>query len=230
MKSQGPADPRHPTPSLATPTLVADQVYETLRTRILAGELAAGSPLRVRDVAQWVGTSVMPVREAIRRLEETGLAVRYPHRGAVVKEFTVAELIHVYDVRTILESQAARRGAKSATDEALAEMRAALDRMQAAVQRGRAATALDEDETIHRTLYLAAGNPVLVSTIDALWLRCRPYKVLGANAALEAHDASLWSTQAEIVEATERREVKAVVDIVRDSLASARKRLVAQLQ
>lgn len=228
MPQQRPAGPESGTS--IPPKLVADQVYETLRSKILVGELPAGSPLRVRTVAQWVGTSVMPVREAIRRLEETGLAIRFPHRGAVVKEFTVAELIHVYDVRTILESQAARRGAKSATDQDLDPMYAALDRMQAAVGRGEAAAALDEDEIIHRALYRAAGNPVLVSTIDALWLQCRPYKVPGATAALDADDASLWSSQAAIVEATGRREVQVVVDLIRDSLASARKRLVAQLQ
>jgi DNA-binding GntR family transcriptional regulator len=82
------------TSSPVTPTLVADQVYEVLENAILTGSLGSGSPLRVRDLASMVGTSVMPVREAIRRLEEAGLATRIPHKGAAVRTFTVTELMH----------------------------------------------------------------------------------------------------------------------------------------
>ncbi|WP_426977288.1 GntR family transcriptional regulator [Pseudarthrobacter sp. O4] len=143
-----------------TPTLVADQVYEALRTAILTGELAGGSPVRVRDVAAMVGTSVMPVREAIRRLEETGLATRVAaHRGAVVREFTVDELIHIYEVRATLEIEAARRGAANVTDADVARMEAACARMQKAVTERRVWDALDDDEDLLRTLYSAGRNP-----------------------------------------------------------------------
>ena len=76
---------------------------------IMNGDLPAGSRLKVRDLAEQVGTSVLPVREAIRRLEEAGLAERSPHKGAVVKDLTLEELVHVYDVRRLLEVEAARR-------------------------------------------------------------------------------------------------------------------------
>ena len=62
----------------AEPSLLADQVYAVIREAILNGEMPAGTRLRVRDLAEQVGTSVMPVREAIRRLEEAGLAERSP--------------------------------------------------------------------------------------------------------------------------------------------------------
>ena len=72
----------------------------------MSGELPAGARLRVRDLALQVGTSVMPVREAIRRLEEAGLAERVPHKGAVVRGLTLTELEHVYDVRILLKTEA----------------------------------------------------------------------------------------------------------------------------
>ena len=72
-------------PRLAEPSLVADKVFTAIHEAIMSGELPAGARLRVRDLALQVGTSVMPVREAIRRLEEAGLAERVPHKGAVVK-------------------------------------------------------------------------------------------------------------------------------------------------
>ncbi|MET3143775.1 UNVERIFIED_ORG: DNA-binding GntR family transcriptional regulator [Arthrobacter sp. UYEF10] len=213
-----------------TPTLVADQVYEALRTAILTGELAGGSPLRVRDVAAMVGTSVMPVREAIRRLEETGLATRVAaHRGAVVREFTVDELIHIYEVRATLEIEAARRGAANVTDADVARMEAACARMQKAVTERRVWDALDDDEDLLRTLYSAGGNPVLMDVIENLWLQCRPYKVIGATEAIEHDDASLWTPQPAILEAARARDVKAATKLTKQSLASARQRLEKRL-
>ncbi|MFD1210550.1 GntR family transcriptional regulator [Arthrobacter sp. GCM10027362] len=213
-----------------TPTLVADQVYDVLRNAILTGELAGGTPLRVRDVAEMVGTSVMPVREAIRRLEEAGLATRLAaHRGAVVREFTVAELIHIYAVREILEVEAARRGAPNVDDEDIARMEAACARMQKAVAEGRVWDALDDDEDLLRTLYSAAGNPVLMDSIENLWLQCRPYKVIGATEAIANNDGSLWTPQPAILAAAKARDTAAAAALTEESLASARRRLEKRL-
>lgn len=223
-------DPASPRAFAVTPTLVADQVYEALRTAILTGELAGGSPLRVRDVAAMVGTSVMPVREAIRRLEETGLATRVAaHRGAVVREFTASELIHIYEVRATLETEAARRGAAHVTDTDVARMEAACGRMQKAVTERRVWDALDDDEDLLRTLYSAGGNPVLMDVIETLWLQCRPYKVIGATEAIEHNDSSLWTPQPAILEAARARDVKAATKLTKQSLASARRRLEKRL-
>lgn len=212
-----------------TPTLVADQVYESLRSAILAGELAAGSPLRVRDIAAMVGTSVMPVREAIRRLEETGLATRLAHKGSVVREFTVAELIHIYEVRATLEIEAARKGTANITGAALQHMEAACVRMQRAVAEGRVSDALDDDEDVLRTLYSAGANPVLVNMIETLWLQCRPYKVIGAIEAIAKNDSTLWSPQPALLEAAKAKDVAAATFTTQQSLAGARKRLEKRL-
>src|SRR3954470_16232795 len=99
----------------------------------MSGELPAGARLRVRDLALQVGTSVMPVREAIRRLEEAGLAERSPHKGAVVKGLTLEELVHVYDVRRLLEVEAARLGAARIIAEDCDEMQAEYDLMRSAI-------------------------------------------------------------------------------------------------
>src|SRR5436190_23461106 len=106
----------------AEPSLLTDRVFVAIHAAIMSGELPAGTRLRVRDLAAQVGTSVMPVREAIRRLEEAGLAERSPHKGAVVKGLTLPELVHVYDVRRMLEVEAARLGAKGITPEETARM------------------------------------------------------------------------------------------------------------
>ncbi|WP_330287265.1 GntR family transcriptional regulator [Streptomyces sp. NBC_00576] len=212
-----------------SPTLVADQVYEVLAGRVFTGELPAGARLRVRDIAEQVGTSATPVREAVRLLVENGLAVSHPHRGARVREFTIRELIEIYDVRAVLEVEATRLGAPRVTDSDIAVMREACDRMFRAVVHEDLHDALDADEVLLRQLYLAGGNDVLVRTVDSLWTQCRPYKVIGARAAIRSRDASLWEPQPALIDALEQRDLDAATAITRRSVASARRRLENQI-
>jgi DNA-binding GntR family transcriptional regulator len=209
--------------------LVADQVYEVLANDIYSGHLPAGTRLRVREVAGQVGTSVMPVREAIRQLVENGLAVSYPHRGASVREFTRRELIQIYDVRALLEMEATRLGAPHVTPRDVERMRAACERMSRAVLRGRVKEALDEDEALLRVLYRAGGNEVLLRMIESLWVQCQAYKVIGARAAISDHDASFWTPQPALVDALEAGHIELAVAINRVSLAAARRRLEGQI-
>src|SRR5215831_6544818 len=150
------------------PSLLADQVYAVIREAILKGEMPAGTRLKVRDLAAQVGTSVLPVREAIRRLEEAGLAERSPHKGAVVKGLTLEELVHVYDVRRLLETEAARSGAELISQQDCDKMQAEYDAMRKAITDGRVVACLDHDEALLTILYRASRNPVLVELIRTL--------------------------------------------------------------
>lgn len=218
-------------PDLAVqpPSLLADQVFTSLRDAITSGVLPAGARLRVRDLAQRAGTSVMPVREAIRRLEEAGLAVRVPHRGAVVRGLTLDELLHVYDVRLYLEVPAAALGCRHVDQATVGSMREAHVRMREAAADGRLGDALDQDEDLLRLLYSATGNQVLLEMIETLWRRGRPYKLLGAVEARQHHDASLWSHQSALVSAAEAGDGEAAADITRRSLLDARARVESSL-
>jgi DNA-binding GntR family transcriptional regulator len=185
------------------PQLLADQVYDVLHDAIVTGELPAGSRLRIRDVAAQVGTSVMPVREAIRRLEEGGFAHREPHKGAVVRGLTLEELIHVYDVRKILEREASRLGSERITAEGCARMEAEYGFMRAAIAEGRLDDHLSHDERLLTILYEASGNPVLVRTIQTLWKQCLAYKVVGVKSTFDSTKSNdlLWCYQRDLVTA-----------------------------
>jgi len=218
------------TSKLAEPTLLSDQVYFTLREAVVNGELPAGYRLRVRDIAEQVGTSVLPVREAIRRLEEAGLAERVPHKGAVVKGLTLAELIHVYDVRRLLEIEAAQLGAQRITPDDCEKMQAEYDLMRAAIDEGRVVAYLDHDEAMLTILYAAAANPVLLQTIRTLWIHCRAYKIVGANGTLDtAVDDSLWRYQRDLVAAASKNDVAAAAAVNDASLVDATDRIKALL-
>lgn len=209
--------------------LASDQVYDVVAGRIFSGELRAGARLRIRDLAEEVGTSVMPVREAIHQLVKNGLAVSEPHRGARVREFTTRELIDIYDARSVLEIEAVRRGAVRVTPAEIAVMRAACERMYRAVVHARVNDALDEDEKLLRTVYSAAGNPVITQLIEVLWTQCRAYKVLGATAAIQHQDPSLWEPQPALIEALERGDAESATAITANSIAAARTRLETQI-
>ncbi|MFI7067997.1 GntR family transcriptional regulator [Kribbella sp. NPDC050124] len=212
------------------PTLLTDQVYAVLHESIISGELPAGSRLRVRDLAAQVGTSVMPVREAIRRLEEAGLAEREPHKGAVVKGLTLQELVHVYGVRRLLEGEAARLGAERITAEDCDAMQAEYDAMVTAITERRVVDILDHDESLLAILYDAAGNPVLVNMIRTLWQRCRAYKIVGAQGTLYAEgEDSLWRYQKRLVAAARQQDGVAARTVSDASLDNATLRIRALL-
>ena len=210
-------------------SLLTDQVFNLLRDDIVNGHLAPGSRLRMNDIAERFGTSVMPVREALHRLEEAGLADRVPHRGAVVRAITLSDLLHIYDVRRLLEVEAAERGASEADDSTVVRMTTAIKKMRSAVDRGDVTGSLDQDEELLRTLYNAHDNHHLTDIVENLWRKCRAFKILGAVAAQRTRDLTLWSYQGELLDAARSRDGQAAAAVTRDSLLSARARIQEQL-
>ena len=213
-------------PRLDPQPRVGDQVFEAIRRAILAGHYPAGHRLRIRDIAQELGTSVMPVREAIRRLEELGLAESTPNRGAAVRGFTRTELLDVYAVRRLLETEAAAAGAAQATDADISALRAAYDEMVRATAIDDVVTHLDADERFLSILYRASGNPVLLETIQLLWQRCRSYKIMGAGRELDSGDPQrLLDLQQEILEAAVHRDRDRIAALTQRSIDEAMDRI-----
>src|SRR3982075_1512968 len=97
---------------------MAEFALEQLREAIILGELPAGTPLRLEDLARQLGMSISPIREAVRQLEALGLAEHVPHHGAKVMPLDVEELRELFAVRLALEGMAVRRAAElfQATD------------------------------------------------------------------------------------------------------------------
>lgn len=215
---------------VAPPALITDQVFTAIHEAIMSGQMPAGYRLRIRDLAAQVGTSVMPVREAIRRLEASGLAERVPNKGAVVKGLTLDEAAHVYEVRRVLESEAARLGARAITAADIAIMQRQCVQIQRAVTRGDLVGALDADEAMLETLYRAGGNPVFPELIRTLWQRCRAYKLASAHHAVEEADDSAFSLyQPQIVEAARNHDPRAAATLTEKSIRHASRHIRAQL-
>ncbi|WP_084609115.1 MULTISPECIES: GntR family transcriptional regulator [Thermocrispum] len=218
LRDPGQADPAAPV--VAAP--LADQVFALLRGWIINGELLPGDRLRIRDLADRVGTSVMPVREAVRRLVESGLAVHEPYKGATVRELDVTELEHAYDVRILLEGECARLGTRAAPLVVADRMQEHWELLEQAARNDDVTEALHQDELLLGALYEASGNTVLVDLIRGLWDRCRPYKVVWASKASEKGNVSLWHYKPDLIEAVRNRDSDAAADIVRTSYQKAK--------
>jgi DNA-binding GntR family transcriptional regulator len=140
-----------------------EAVLESVKHAILTGELKPGQALVEVELAERLGVSKTPVREALKTLAGTGLVVMLPYKGATVREVDRALARAVYDMRLLLEPVAAGRSTLSGR--ALEEARAALD---AADRAEDAADRSLANRAFHRALYAGCGNPLLVKTLDEL--------------------------------------------------------------
>src|SRR6059058_2864532 len=150
---------------------MAEYALEQLRESIILGELPAGTPLRLDDLARRLGMSISPIREAVRQLESLGLAKHVAHQGARVLEFDIHELQDLFEVRLALESLALRRAAARFSDDAEFAARAHLERFDAAAAIGDVRGTLRAHTDFHFTLYEASHLPWLVALIRPVWDR-----------------------------------------------------------
>ena len=155
---------------------MAEAAVAELREAIYSGELAAGTPLRLEELARSLGMSISPVREAVRRLEALGLAVHAPHRGAWVSELAIEDLHDTYEVRLTLEILAVRRAATRFTDGDAEAARTFLDQYATAHRRGDTREARRAHTDFHFSLYGAAGSDWLVRVIRPAWENAERYR------------------------------------------------------
>ena len=139
--------------------------YLRLLAEIRAGSLVPGARLRETDLAERLGISRTPVREAIRQLEAEGLVVHLPRQGASLRTLDYAEVIELYEMRAVLEGTAARLAARAASDLELGEL-AALNQDLRGAPAG--PQAQDLNRQFHRMLLDAARNRFLVKSMSAL--------------------------------------------------------------
>lgn len=215
--------PQYPLGSFE-PVTVADQVYLLLERDILNGRIPGGSRLRVRQLAERAGTSIMPVRDAIRRLERSGLVLSESNKGAWVKEFNTREVADIYAVRLLLEPEAAALGAGLVTKEALAEMEVCLREVENAADERRFSDAIEADSKLLRALYACSGNAFLCSTIDSLWMQSHLYRATSLSS--ETRDRTLY-WNARILEAAKAGDPEAARESSRRSIESAIEDLAA---
>jgi DNA-binding GntR family transcriptional regulator len=152
------------------------QVYWHLRNKILQGELVGGDRINPAVVGDQLGTSRMPVREALRQLDAEGLVTIRPNRGAIVTTLTAAEVCELFEIRAALEALAARCALPYLTDENLFELDSIRQRMDRA--RGQAKLWVERHNEFHDFIVDLSQRPRLNADIKRIRNAIQPHLLL----------------------------------------------------
>ena len=145
-----------------------DVVFNTLRQAILTGELKPGERLMEIHLADRLGVSRTPIREAIRKLELEGLVTMIPRRGAEVAQITEKSMKDVLEVRRALDALCAELACDRITDEELENLRLACDAFETAVKTKDAKKIAQADVALHDIIVRATGNQRLIKLVNNL--------------------------------------------------------------
>ncbi|MGH2562684.1 MAG: GntR family transcriptional regulator, partial [Thermomicrobiales bacterium] len=141
---------------------LSSEVAERLRVLIRNGELPPGTRLVETALADLLKVSRGPVREALRALDREGLVVISPHKGAVVAEWSLQDLLDVYDVRDLLEIRAMELATERASADCAAELDDLLMSWQEAAASGDRERCADLDFDFHRAIWRHTHNRCLI--------------------------------------------------------------------
>lgn len=151
------------------------QVYQRLREALFTGLFLPGESLTIRNLAETLGVSPMPVREALQRLVAERALVQMPNRTFRVTPFTPEMFRELMRVRMSVEGLAADQAVRRMTPELLERLRKINEDMIRGVQTGDAKTIMTANRHFHFSLYDAAEMPQLMDIINGVWLRAGPY-------------------------------------------------------
>lgn len=164
-------------PKKLSKTLIREEVYADLRAWILDGTLEPGEKLRDAELAEALGVSRMPVREAFRRLEDEGLVETAANRWTRVSLVDSEQARRVYPIVVALESLAVSLALPRLGEADLRLMSRVNDRLRGALGDGRAIEASEADREFHEVLLGKTGNPDLVRILDDLKAKLRRLEV-----------------------------------------------------
>lgn len=191
------------------PGTTQQHALDWLRNAIVTGVLRPGGRVTQEDVAERIGVSVAPVREALRVLEQEGQVTYRARRGYFVTELRIADLEEIYALRKVLEEQAAREALPTLDDDDLARITLAAKDCVDAAEVADVAAELAANRRFHFTIMESPDRPHTLRLIRLLWDSTEAYRAMYYNSpeerreSVEAHDR--------IIEAIRRRDADRLV-------------------
>jgi DNA-binding GntR family transcriptional regulator len=206
-----------------------DRAYRHLKESIVSLELRPGERLRAATIAKSLRISRTPVREALSRLEQDGLAARSSGWGYVVRTLTHKEIRDVYRMREALEVEAAQEAIETIDEEGLIELEQVLGRAENLLKRGRIADFRKATRQFHLTIARIADNEVLLRAVNAIDDKVRLIGALLFDRNQERGAESLSQNRATL-EALTLRDPAAVEKAVRTHVQHARQSMLHGLR
>lgn len=222
MKSTPPSRPDGVLPetrqnqfeNLASPALLQEQVYRQITEKLITGELRPGDQLVLRQLSTAMGTSPMPVRDALQRLAAQGVLVG--KRTLCVPTLSPRELADIRDIRLTLEGLAVVRAVKQADSEGLATLSSHYRQMEAAARNNDLHHFLKANAHFHLHIVRMAESPVLTGIIEPLWLRLGPAIKLSEQEQRQLH--LTLPIHRRILDAFNARDVRAAEQALREDI------------
>jgi DNA-binding GntR family transcriptional regulator len=191
-------------------------VVDELRERISSGTLAAGTRIDQQALAEELGVSRMPVREALRRLSAEGFVELISHRGAIVAELSHDEIIEIYEMRGVLQGLAARLAVPHYTDEAIVEMREILAKLDATTD---IAEWIELNSAFHQAIESPSEAEHVLALVERLTQLCAPYLQISVR-FLNAEETAVGLHHA-MMDAVLERDADALEQAVRAHLVES---------
>lgn len=203
-------------------------IAANLRQAILEGRIEPGERIRQESIAEASGVSRIPVREALRQLENEGLITHVPHAGARVSRHDPQEMLELYLLRESLEPLLLSHSVVNLTDTQLGELHESMDRVRAVetdVQ-----TWLLEDRVFHLSSFQAARMPTALALVERFYNQTQPYR-RDFFGSLDRSEIEIVHLEHRLIlDAIERRAPEEAADLQRMHVCRTRKKLASRLQ
>ena len=154
---------------------VQERVYSILRDKLMRGSFAPGQKLKIAELAQALGTSAMPVRDALNRLAAERAVESLPNRGVRVPALSKNSLEDLREARFAVEGLAVERAAVHMSGETLAVLRRLIEAQSATDAERVSEGSAEQNRAFHFAIYRQSQSSVLMPIIESLWLQCGPY-------------------------------------------------------
>jgi DNA-binding GntR family transcriptional regulator len=207
------------------PATTADRIAERLRAEIIGGRLHPGAALRQEALAEELGVSRMPIRDALNQLQAEGLVALLPNRGAFVASLSLEECAELFDLRVMLECDAAERAVPRHTQSSILRLRHAQAELEAADDRDSWAAI---DRRFHELLYEPCGRPRTLAIIAEL--RNRVERFYLATLTPESHRSGWKLEHRDILKSVSAGNAQAVREALRKHLRETQQVVIQAIQ
>ncbi|GAB3151364.1 GntR family transcriptional regulator [Amycolatopsis stemonae] len=191
--------------------MLRDEAYDRIRHAIVDGSLPPGAPLRDGDLAEQLGLSKAPVREALRRLADDGLVESKPQSYTRVSEVMSPDVVDAREIVRVLHEFAVRQAAAKIRAADVAAMRAANDRFAKAIEARDIEAAVNADDELHDIPVRLAGNAAVAATLDRYTPLLRRLEHARFSSTLA------WNSVARhtrLIDALEARDTETAVSVI----------------
>jgi DNA-binding GntR family transcriptional regulator len=195
-----------------------DDIYGVLRRALMSGGLVPGQRVSIRTLADKFGTSLLPVRDALKRLVAEHALLMLPNRTVCVPRMTRERFQEILQARLMLESMLTRRAAERVDHRMIAQLEGINDSMRVAVQTGDVTQYLSGNHNFHFGLYSVAQSEVVLPIVEMLWVQAGPF----LNAVFtDQGTRNARGNHEQVLKALRRRDPAGAADAINSDLADA---------